>query len=137
MKSAYWGYWLVILGVFIVVVMLLVQNLTTGNTQSYSLIKEISEASMLDAVDYGYYRIYGEAKINKEKFMESFIRRMAESTSGSTTYEIEFYEIYESPPKISVRVSSKSSTFNIVGDSTDFDIVDKIDAVLEGKPING
>ncbi len=135
MRSAYWGYWLVILGVFIVVVMLLVQNLTTGNTQSYSLIKEISESAMLDAVDYGYYRDYGEVKINKEKFMENFIRRMAESTNGSTTYKIEFYEIYESPPKISVRVSSSSSTFNIAGDSTSFDIVDKIDAVLEGNPV--
>ncbi len=132
MKGAYWGYWLVTLGVFIVIVMLLVQNVTTGNTISYTMIKEVSEAAMVDSVDYGYYRIYGEVKINKEKFMETFIRRMAETVDGSTTYTIDFYDIYEAPPKVSVKVSSASNTFNVAGDSTAFDIVERIDAVLEG-----
>lgn len=132
MKSAYWGYWLVLLGVFVVIVMLLIQNVTTANTQNYSMLQEIAEASMVDAVDYAYYRQYGEIKINKEKFMESFIRRMSETFSGSTTYEIEFYAIYESPPKVSVKVSSSSETFNIMGDTDTFDIVNKIDAVIEG-----
>ena len=31
----------------------------------YYLIKEITQASMLDAVDYGYYRQYNEIKMNK------------------------------------------------------------------------
>ncbi len=132
MKTAFWGYWLVILGVFIVIVMLLIQNVTTGNTQSYSMIKEITEAAMIDAVDYGYYRQYGEAKINKEKFMEVFLRRLSESGNGSTTYKVEFYELYEAPPKVSVKVSSSSSTFNIMGDADSFDIVNTIDAILEG-----
>ncbi len=132
MKSAYWGYWLVILGVFIVVVMLLVQNLTTGNTQSYTLIKEISEAAMVESVDYAYYSSYGELKINKETFMLAFARRLSEATNNSTDYKIEFYEIYEAPPKISVKVSSKSDTFNVAGDSTTFDIVDQVDAIIEG-----
>ncbi len=132
MKSAFWGYWLVILGVFIVVVMLLIQSVTTGNTQNYYSVKEAAEAAMVDAVDYAYYRQYGEIKMNKEKFMENFLRRMAESGNNSTSYKIEFFEIYEAPPKISLRVSSKSNAFNIAGDVTDFDLVDKIDAVIEG-----
>ncbi len=135
MKSAFWGYWLVILGVFVVVVMLLVNNITTANTQNYMTIKEVSEASIIEAVDLAYYRQYGEIKINKEKFMENFIRRLAEVGNRSTTYNIEFFDIVEAPPKISLQVSSKSNTFNIAGDITDFDIVDKIDAVLEGKTI--
>jgi hypothetical protein len=132
MKNAYWGYWLVVLGILIVVVMLLVQSVTATNTQDYYLVKEITQSAMVDSVDYAYYRQYGEIKINKEKFMECFIRRMAEETNISQTYKIDFYEIYEAPPKVSVKVSSKSSSFNIAGDATDFDIVNKIDGVLEG-----
>ncbi|MBE6148515.1 MAG: hypothetical protein E7167_03365 [Firmicutes bacterium] len=133
MKEAYWGYWLVVLGVFIIVVLLLVQSFTSTNTQDYYLIKTITEASMEDAIDWSYYRQYGEAKINKEKFYESFLRRFAEEASISTTYDIEFTEVYEAPPKVGVKVSSKSNTFNVVGDSKTFDIVNKIDAILESK----
>ena len=131
MKEAYWGYWLMVLGVFIIVVLLLVQNFTSTNTQDYYMVKEITESAMTDAVDYGYYRDYGEVKINKEKFEEVFLRRFAEEASLNTTYEIEFTEIYEAPPKVSVKVSSKTSTFNINTDSTQFDIVNNVDGILE------
>lgn len=133
MKEAYWSYWLVVLGVFIIVVLLLVQSFTSTNTQDYYLIKTITEASMEDALDWAYYRKYGEAKINKEKFYESFLRRFAEEASISTTYDIEFSEVYEAPPKVGVKVSSKSNTFSVVGDSETFDIVNRIDAILESK----
>ncbi|MFI3260894.1 MAG: DUF5411 family protein [bacterium] len=133
MKSGYWGFWLILLGIFVLVIMLLLQNVTTANTQNYSLLQEVAESSMVDAVDYGYYRQFGEIKINKEKFMEAFIRRMSESFSGSTTYQIDFYAIYETPPKVSVKVSSSTETFNVSGDSTTFDMVSTIDAIIEGK----
>lgn len=138
MKESYWGYWLMVFGVFIIVVLLLVQSFTGANTQDYYLIKEITESSMVDAVDYAYYRTYGEIKINKEKFYEVFLRRFAEEASLATTYDIEFTEIYEAPPKVGVKVSSKSGAFNVAGDATQFDIVNKIDAILESslKPGN-
>lgn len=135
MKEAYWGYWLVVLGVFIIVVLLLVQSFTSTNTQDYYLVKTITEAAMEDSIDWSYYRQYGEVKINKEKFYESFLRRFAEEASISTTYDIEFSEVYEAPPKVGVKVSSKSNTFNIVSDSETFDIVNRIDAILESKVI--
>lgn len=131
MKESYWGYWLIVLGIFVIVVMMLISNLTSTNTQDYYLIKEITQASMLDSVDYAYYREYEEVKINKEKFVESFIRRFADSATLSSTYEVSFYEIYEAPPKVSVKVSSSSNTFNIAGDAESFDIVNKLDAILE------
>lgn len=136
MKESYWGYWLIVLGVFVIVVMMLISSMTSTNTQDYYLIKEITQASMLDAVDYSYYREYEEVKINKEKFVESFIRRFTDSVSLSTTYEVSFYEIYEAPPKVSVKVSSKSSTFNIAGNAESFDIVNKLDAILEMDAVN-
>ena len=131
MKESYWGYWLIVLGIFVIVVLMLIQSVTSTNTQDYYLVKEITEAAMVDAVDYGYYRQYGEVRMSKEKFVESFLRRFAESANLSTTYQIQFYDIYEAPPKASVKVSSSSKTFNVFGDSTTFDIVNKIDAVLE------
>lgn len=136
MKNALWGYWLVLLGVFIVIIMLLVQNLTTTNTQDYYLVKEITEAAMVDAVDYSYYRTYGEIKINKEKFIESFLRRFSENASTSTVYTVSFYGVYEAPPKASVEVKSKSNTFNVMGDSDTFDMVERIDAIVEGNTLD-
>ena len=136
MKNAFWGYWLILLGIFVVVIMLLVQNLTTSSTQDYYLIKEITEAALVDAVDYSYYRSYGEIKINKEKFYESFLRRFAETASLSTTYTVSFYGVYEAPPKVSVEVKSKSNTFNVVGDPESFDMVERIDAIVEGNTLD-
>jgi hypothetical protein len=131
MKESYWGYWLIVFGIFIIVVLLLVQNFTSTNTQDYYLIKSITESSLEDAIDYAYYMRYGELKINKEKFYEVFLRRFAEEASISTTYTISFEEVYEAPPKVSVQVASKSNTFKIAGDSETFDIINKIDSILE------
>ena len=131
MKEVYWGYWLVVLGVFITIIMMLISNLTTSETQDYYLVKEVTEASMLDAVDLAYYRQTGNLKINEQKFMESFLRRFSENVSLTKTYDIEFYDLMEEPPKVSVKVSSSSSTFRIAGNSESFDVVNKLDAILE------
>jgi len=131
MKESYWGYWLVILGVFVVVVMLLIQNVTSNNTDDSYTIKQISEAALIDAVDYAYYREYGELKINKEKFIESFLRRFAETASLTTKYEITFTGIYEAPPKVSVEVVSETNTYIIGSSSETFDMANRIDAILE------
>ena len=137
MKEAYWGYWLVVLGIFIIVVLLLVQSFTSTNSQDYYMVKSITESSMQDSIDWAYYNTYGEIKINKEKFMEVFLRRFAEEASIVSTYTVTFSDIYEAPPKVSVEVKSKSGSFSIVGDSESFDIVNKIDGILESSTYNG
>ena len=131
MKEVYWGYWLIVLGVFITIVMMMISNVTTSNTLDYYLVKEVTEAAMLDAVDLAYYREYGELKINREKFVESFLRRFSENVSITNTYTVDFYDLYEAPPKVSVKVSSTSNTFTINGDSQSFKLVDKVDGILE------
>lgn len=133
MKESYWGYWIVVLGVFVVVIMLLVQNVTSSNTEDYYTIKQLSEAAMIDAVDYAYYSEYGELKINKEKFIESFLRRFSETASLTTPYDITFTAIYEAPPKVSVEIASKTNRYNIASNSTSFDMTNRIDAILESK----
>ena len=128
MQSSYWGYWLVVLGIAIIGLMISVQGLTTKTTQNYYSTKEIAEASLLEAVDYGYYRDYNELKINKEKFMEVFIRMLAEQAGGTDDYLVNFYDIYEAPPKVSVEVKSKSAS-NIT--SKEYDVTTRVDAILQ------
>lgn len=131
MKESYWGYWLILLGILVVVVLMLVQSYTTTNTQDYYLIKEVTNAAMSDAVDYAYYRNTGEVRINKEKFVENFLRRFSETVNLNTTYKVDFYNLYESPPKVTVKVTSSSRTFSIQGDSSTFESINKASAILE------
>ena len=135
MKNAFWAYWLIILGILIVVIMLLVQNVTATTQKDYYLIKELTEASLIDAVDYSYYRRYGEIRINKEKFEESFLRRFVETADFNTEYTVSFFGVYEAPPKASIEIKSKSNSFTVVGDPTQFDMVERIDGILEGNTI--
>lgn len=127
MQSSYWGYWLVVMGVAIIGLMISVQGITTSTTQDYYSIKEITDASMLEAVDYAYYRDYNEVKINKEKFMEVFLRMVAETMGASDTYEINFYAIYEAPPKVSVEIKSNSGANFVSG----YDTITRIDAIIQ------
>ena len=129
MPVSYWGYWLVVMGVAIVGLMISVQGITTNTTQDSYAIREIAEASMLDAVDYAYYRDYNEVKIDKEKFMEVFIRRVAETMGANDTYEVNFYAIYEAPPKVSVEIKSNSGA-NFVS-ANGYDTISRVDAIIQ------
>ncbi len=131
MKESYLGYWLILLGVFIVAIMLLIRNVTANSSEDYYVLKQVCDSAMIDAIDYAYYRDYGEVKINKEKFMENFLRRFAESVSATSNYKVLFTAIYEAPPKVSVEVTSKTDKYVISSESTDVDIAQRIDSILE------
>ena len=131
MKESYWGYWLIILGVFIVVVMLLTQDATTSNTQDYYQLKEVANSSIYDAMDYAYYTQTGQVRIMKEIFVENFIRRFVETSGTTDTYQIDFYDLYESPPKVSVKISSKTANFMIAKTNTGLDVVNSIDIIVQ------
>ena len=106
----------------------IVQNYQTGNELDYYLLKETTEAAMTDAVDVGYYRLSGLLRIDKEKFVESFVRRFSENVSNSRTYDIGFYDINETPPKVSVMVQSETAA-SVNGES--LSLSNKIDVILE------
>ena len=131
MRETYWGYWLVLLGVFVIGVMLLVNNISTTNTQDYYNIKEVTQASMIDAVDFSYYRLYGNIKMSEQKFVENFMRRFVENVNMANTYDIGFYDLSEVPPKVSVKISTGSRSFNIANSRNDYDVVTTLNAVLE------
>lgn len=131
MKESLWGYWLIVLGLGVLVIMMLLQNYTTTNEQDYYLIKEVTEAALGDAIDWAHYRKYGEVRIIKEKFVEDFTRRFSETVNINKTYNIKFYDIYEAPPKVSVKVTTKTNSYSILGDTDSVDVVNKIDAIIE------
>ena len=91
---------------------------------------------MWDSVDYAAYRAYGTIKINREKFVENFTRRYAESASKSRTYKIKFVDINERPPKVSVMVTSSvtgnaGSVLRATEDPVTVNLNNRIDAILE------
>ena len=132
MRETFWGYWLVLLGVLIIGVMLLVNNITSTNTEDYYSLKEVTQASMVDAMDFSYYRLYGNIKISEQKFVENFLRRFSENVNLSKTYDVGFYDLYEVPPKVSVRIATKSGSYN-VGQSlaNSYDAVTTFSSILE------
>ncbi len=131
MKESMWGYYLILLGIMVSTVMILMSNMVTSNQQDYYLLKEVTNASMHDSIDWSYYKKYGEVRINTEKFVEVFIRRFAETVSKTNTYKLDFYSIYENPPSVSIRVTTNTGDFNIAGDATNIDVVNSYDAILE------
>jgi hypothetical protein len=133
MKESMWGYWIVVLGISIMSVMVLLQNYTTTSEQDYFLIKSVLEASMYEAVDYGYYRDTGTLKMNTEKFVENFVRRFSETVNINKTYEINFYDIYEEPPAASVSVTTGTQGTNYGQDATvteNHDVTNRLTGIL-------
>lgn len=121
-----------LLGIIGVSIILLFQEVTTNNENDYYLLKEVTEAAMLDAVDVAYYKETGNLKIVKEKFVENFTRRFAESTIFVTNdYNIEFYDIMEMPPKVSIVINTGLGEYTVGGDADEYNIANKLDAILE------
>ena len=131
MKESMWGYLLIALGVVIIAILLLVQRLTNTNEEDYFLSREIMKASMFDAVDYGTYRSSGDLVMCKEKFVEVFIRRFAESATADKTYQLNFYDIHEDPPKATVKITTKTGTTSINGDGVNLNVDTYITGILE------
>lgn len=146
MNNAFWGVGIVFLGLFGLAFVALFQNIGATDNQNYYLLKEVTEASMIDAVDIALFRDTGEIRIYEEKFVESFIQRWSEAADRGRTYTVQIFDVIESPPKVSLRVISGDEKFmfnadalptkeGTAGEDVDasFDLVGSIDAILETK----
>lgn len=133
MKESMWGYLLIFIGLFILTVLFFVYNYSTANENDYYLLKEATEAAMIDSVDRGKYYYDAEVVIQKEKFVENFIRRFSEITNINRSYKIEFFDIYEDPPKVSVRVTTSTGEHVFRASAADNPVVNTLDAILETK----
>lgn len=135
MHESFWGTFIISAGVIIIALIFFMQKVTNTSEQTYNLLKTTTEAAMLDAVDYdAYYEDTGDkpktVRINREAFIESFIRRFSQNASLTNTYVVEFYDINEYPPKVSIRLKTKEGGV-VMNQEFDFDITNQIDAILE------
>ncbi len=133
MKWSFATLGVIIMGIFGIIIILLFHEITVSNEQDYYTLKDATKDAMIDAVDVAYYRLTGEIKISQEKFVENFTRRFTQtSTFGRGNYNIEFGQIIETPPKVSVRIVDATNSYNIYNYETSANIVNEISAILDG-----
>ena len=125
MKESIWGWAIVVIGIVSIFFVYFFQNITNTDEHNYNLLKDVTEAAMLDAVDKASYKD-GVLFMDEEKFAESFVRRFAESA-----YVIKIYDIVASPPKVSLEVKSTEKGNVTGGEILEFDISNRLDAILE------
>lgn len=130
MKESFWGAAVVVMGIVAIFFIYFFQSITNTDEHNYHLLKETTEAAMYDALDLAAYRDSGTIRIDREKFVENFLRRFAESATLANTYKIEIYDVNEEPPKVSIQVSSAEST-GLTGEMMEFTISNRLDAILE------
>ncbi len=130
MKESFWAILIVGIGLLSITFIYLFQSITNTDEHNYHLLKETTEAAMYDALDLAAYREERVIRIDREKFVENFIRRFAESASLAQTYNIKIYDVNETPPKVSLQVSS-TQTGSTDMEIIEFNIIDRIDAILE------
>ena len=131
MKESFWSIMIITLGITSIAFIYFFQNVTSQDEQNYALLKEVTEAAMYDAVDLAEYRATGNVRINREKFVENFLRRFAESVTLGNTYTIEIYDVNEIPPKVSLKVKSNLNSSIMNTENVEFSIDNRIDAILE------
>ena len=162
MKESMWMYFFASIGMMGIVLINIFGQIVVSNEQNYYLLKEITEAAMYDAIDLNALRkgigddgvtiktdpesmhclAYqkGTVRIQKEKFVENFIRRFAENAELNRNYRIVIHDIDECPPKVSLSLIATNS-FDFVtflridlskGDSQGAaDIVNSLTGILE------
>ena len=131
MHESFWGTFIVGAGVIIIGIIFFMQKVTNTSEQNYTLIKETAQAAMEDAFDYASYMADGETiRINREAFVESFVRRFAQNASLANTYVIEIYDVNEYPPKVSLKVKTKEGAV-VANQEVEFNITNQLDAILE------
>ena len=133
MKESFWGIFVIILGIVGLSFISVMQSIATTNENNYYLLKEVTEASMFDAVDLGEYRRTGKLKIIEEKFVENFVRRFSESYVRRGDFTVQIYDIIEEPPKVSLLVSEGQNLKVYTYTDYDFDVINRMDAILETK----
>ena len=108
MNKAMLSVGIVFLAVLALLLINVLNNYATGGELDYYLVKETTEAAMTDALDTNFQAMNGVVRMDKEKFVESFIRRFANNIN-----DITFYALNEVPPKVTVKVDSLTAlSFN-------------------------
>lgn len=130
MKESIWGWAIVFVGIIAIFFVYFFQSTTNTDEHNYNLLKDVTESAMIDALDKASYMKEGIIFMDGDKFVENFVRRFAEAATLSRNYVIKIYDVSELPPKVSLQVSSTEST-GATGEILEFDIQNRLDAILE------
>lgn len=137
MKESFWAYFIVVLGMIAIGFIFLFQTLTNTDEQLTTLLNESAKGAMYDALDLTAYREDGTIRIDREKFVENFLRRFSENASLSRTYKVKIYDVNELPPKVSIKVTTIETGKLVSGGGKkseqliDYTISNTLDAILE------
>lgn len=137
MKESLWGYIIIVVGMIAIVVIFLFQTLTNTDEQLMAILEETTKGAMVDAIDLSTYRATNAVRIDREKFVENFLRRFAANASLSRTYNIKIYDVNELPPKVSLKVTTTETGKLFSGggyqdeELIEYTISNSIDAILE------
>lgn len=134
MSKAFMAIGIIVLGLITFGMVNVIQEYSTGNELDYYLLKETTKGAMEDAVDMSFYRLHGVVRMDKEKFVDSFTRRFANNVKRTKDYDISFYDINETPPKVSVKVNTQTvSSFKGKNDKSNgsLGIENRLDAIIE------
>lgn len=135
MKYTFWGVGLIIAGLFGIFFIVLFENVTLNNESEYYVLKESVKAAMYESVDFAYYRSTGNLKIREEKFVANCTRRFYNNINGNGSgYTLTFYDIMESPPKVTILASSTTDSYEFIGSEEGFEIENVLSAILEFEP---
>ena len=128
MNKGMLGVGIIVMGLIALLMINIVSNYSTGGELDYYLLKETTEAALEDSLDNDFKISYGLPRMDKEKFVESFLRRFAENVDATRSYDIKFIDLNEIPPKVSVKIDSNTVlTYN--NDTTT--ISTQIDQIVE------
>ena len=140
MKYTFWGFGLIMAGLFGLFFIVMFENVTINNESEYYVLRESVEAAMYESIDMSYYIQTGGLKIIEQKFVANCTRRFYESIEGNgDSYSLAFYDIMEKPPKVSVVATSKTDNYQleINKEATSADIQNKLSGILEFSPDGG
>ncbi len=141
MKWSFAALGMIVFGLIGFTIILLFEQITTNNESDYYLLKEATEAAMIESIDISHYRKTSEVRIVKEKFVENFLRRFAKSTIPTNNgYVVEFYDLYDMPPKVTIVINTGVRDYTLdyrMNDQsykTDFTVVNNLTSILEYLP---
>ena len=129
---------IILLSIIALVMLGVITSFSTGSEVDYYLVKETTDAALEDAIDQVYLRTCGLYRIDKEKFVENFLYRFANSVEANRDYRIRFYDLNEVPPKVSVKVDSLT-VFAVKGNDAEpegAEISQQYDAIIEANYYN-
>lgn len=132
MNKGMLGVGIIVLGLAALLMVNIVSNYSSGGELDYYLLKETTEASIIDAMDATFETKFGIQRMDKERFVESFLRRFADNVDETRTYTIQFIDLNEVPPKVSVRINS-NTVLEAQGESVSINT--QLDQIVEANAV--